>query len=262
MLGAVDDLERVLRSIAWREDATSTRIERSPLGVAVFNEEFARYWDGNFLRVDRFADATLDALLDEVDRRFATFDHREIVVLDDEHGARLAAGFRDAGWEVGPLLLMTARRPSERASTVPIETWTFEQIRPLLVEGNLEAVDGMTREDAEMDAAIRRVFEERTGARFFVGLIDGRPAGYCELYVHDGVAELDNVHTLVRARGRGVASALVHHAVEEARAAGADLVFLIADDADWPKELYAKLGFDPLGRYWQFRRPPPGYRVG
>jgi hypothetical protein len=39
-------------------------------------------------------------------------------------------------------------------------------------------------------------------------------------------------------------------------------VFLIADDDDWPKELYAKLGFDPLCRYWQFRRPPPGSRRG
>ena len=29
---------------------------------------------------------------------------------------------------------------------------------------------------------------------------------------------------------------------------GADLVFIVADDDDWPKQLYAKLGFTPLGR--------------
>ncbi len=258
----MDDLQRVLRSIAWREEATSTRIEPSPFGVALYNDDFPRYWDGNFLRVERFADATPEALLEEVDRRYASFDHREIVVVDDDHGARLAPGIRDAGWEVGPLLLMGARRSSERASTVPVEEWRFERIHPLLVEGNLEAADRMTQEDAEFDAGIRRLFEDRTGARFFVGLVHGRPAGYCELYVHDGVGEIDNVHTFVRSRGRGVASTLVRRAVEEGRAAGADLVFLIADDADWPKELYAKLGFGPLGRTWQFRRPPPGHRHG
>ena len=36
------------------------------------------------------------------------------------------------------------------------------------------------------------------------------------------------------------------------------MIFLIADDADWPKELYAKLGFDPIGRFWQFTKPPEG----
>jgi hypothetical protein len=50
----------------------------------------------------------------------------------------------------------------------------------------------------------------------------------------------------------------VGRAAQEGRDGGADLVFLIADDADWPKQLYAKLGFDPLGRYWQFTRPPAG----
>ena len=38
---------------------------------------------------------------------------------------------------------------------------------------------------------------------------------------------------------------------------GADLVFLVADDRDWPKQLYSKLGFDPVGRFWQFTRHPP-----
>jgi hypothetical protein len=32
----------------------------------------------------------------------------------------------------------------------------------------------------------------------------------------------------------------------------------MADDADWPKQLYAKLGFDPVGHVRQFRKPPPG----
>ena len=76
--------------------------------------------------------------------------------------------------------------------------------------------------------------------------------------MHDGVAELDNVHTLKTYRGRGIARAVVGHAIRQAGDAGADLVFLIADDADWPKDLYAKLGFDPEGRFWRSTKPPEG----
>jgi hypothetical protein len=41
-------------------------------------------------------------------------------------------------------------------------------------------------------------------------------------------------------------SAVVQRALAQAIAAEHDLVFLLADDEDWPKELYAKLGFEPL----------------
>jgi hypothetical protein len=45
-------------------------------------------------------------------------------------------------------------------------------------------------------------------------------------------------------------------AVEEALAAGHELVFLVADDDDWPKDLYARLGFETIGRTWSFLRTP------
>jgi carbamoyl-phosphate synthase large subunit len=44
-------------------------------------------------------------------------------------------------------------------------------------------------------------------------------------------------------------------AATEAIAAGADLVWLIADDGDWPKELYRRMGFRPVTRPWQFTLP-------
>ena len=28
--------------------------------------------------------------------------------------------------------------------------------------------------------------------------------------------------------------------------------------ADWPQQLYGKLGFDPVGTFRQFTKPPPG----
>ena len=61
--------------------------------------------------------------------------------------------------------------------------------------------------------------------------------------------------TLERFRNRGLARATVTRALDASREAGHDLTFLLAVRDDWPKELYAKLGFDEIGRIWEFLLP-------
>jgi len=253
-----EERARIEAHLRWREESTSTRVEPSRFGTALFNDDFPSYWDGNFLRVDRPVDATAEQLIAETERLFEGLAHREIVVLDETVGSRLAASFGRNGWEVDRLVFMVQRREPDRTSLVAVEECTFDEVYPLMLETNLSSHGGMTEEAAKTNAAVRRVFADVTGARFFVVRVDGVLAGFGELYVHDGVAELDDVHTLERFRRRGIARAVVGRVVREARDAGADLVFLIADDADWPMELYAKLGFDPVGRFWQFTKPPQG----
>ena len=253
-----EDRDRIEAYLRWREDATSTRIERSRFGTALFNDDFPSYIDGNLLRVEHPADATAGQLVAESDRLYETFAHRAIVVPDEAAGSRLAATFGGDGWEVDRLVYMVWRRDADRASDVRVEECTLDEVYPLLLETNIQSHGGITRTAAEANVAIRRAFVDLTGARFFVARIDGALAGFCELYVHDGVAEIDDVHTLERFRRRGIARGVVGHAARNGRDAGADLVFLIAEEADWPKELYVKLGFDPVGRFWQFTKPPPG----
>jgi hypothetical protein len=53
-----------------------------------------------------------------------------------------------------------------------------------------------------------------------------------------------------------VASSVVLAAVEAARTAGAAHVFIVAEEDDWPKDLYARLGFDRVGRIAGFLRAP------
>jgi len=253
-----DVRDRIESYLGWREVSTSTRVEASPFGTALFNDDFPSYWDGTFLRVDRPGDATAAQLIAEANRLFEGFAHRAVVVPDESAGARWAATFGREGWEVDRLVFMAHGREADRESDIAVEECTLEEVFPLLLETNLHSHGGMTPAAAEANAAVRRPFVDVTGARFFVARVEGVLAGFCELYVHDGVAELDDVHTLERFRGRGIARGVVGHAVREARDAGADLIFLIADDADWPKELYDKLGFDPVGGFWQFTKPPAG----
>jgi GNAT superfamily N-acetyltransferase len=253
-----DDLERIEAFLRWGWEVSSTRIEASEFGTAVFNDRFPSYWDGNLLLVDGPTEAGAGPLIAETDRLFPGFAHREIAVFDDVGGARLAPAFRRAGWEVDRLVFMASRREADRESSMGVDEAEYEEVLPLLLETNLHGHGGMTPAAAEANAAVRQMLVDLVGVRFFVGRVDGVLAGVCELFAHEGVAEIDNVNTLERYRGRGIARAVVGRAVQEGRDGGADLVFLIADDADWPKQLYAKLGFDPVGRYWQFTRPPAG----
>ncbi len=92
-------------------------------------------------------------------------------------------------------------------------------------------------------------------ARLFAGLVDGEPVAYASLLLDGAVAQIEDVATHAEHRGKGLARAVVLRCLAETRRAGAELVWLVADDKDWPKELYARLGFDPLGVETMFGRP-------
>jgi ribosomal protein S18 acetylase RimI-like enzyme len=256
----VTDLERIQAFLRWTEDATSTRTAPWRYGTALFNDDFPGRWDSNFLRVERPVGETTPAeLAADADRILGHLRHREFVVEDDAEGARLAAGFVDLGYEADRLVFMQLIRDANQApAPLAVEEVELDVVRPAIVETNLVGHGGMTRESAEMLADFRRVLVAQIGARFFVTRLDGQIAGFCELYQRDEVAQIEDVNTLAAFRGRGVARAFMTTAMAAARANGAELIFLMADVDDWPRDLYAKLGFDDVGRFRQFTKPPAG----
>ena len=60
----------------------------------------------------------------------------------------------------------------------------------------------------------------------------------------------------LRLQTRGVARSVVLAACDAAKAAGATRIFILADDEDWPKQLYERLGFDRLVTDVGFLRSP------
>ena len=62
----------------------------------------------------------------------------------------------------------------------------------------------------------------------------------------------EDVVTLREHRRRGLARATLTLALDAAIEMGHALVFIVADADDWPQELYARLGFDPVGHAWGF----------
>ncbi len=240
-----DDLERITAFRRWTEDVTSNRIEPWRFGTALYRDDYPDRWDSNFLRVERpVGDATASELAAEADRTL--------------EGARVATGLVELGYAADRLVYLALRRPPDREPPpLQVEEADFATVRPFIVRTNLVAHGGNPPETAEILADFREVLIERVGARFFATRIDGHIVGCCELYVGEGVAQIESVDTLEAYRNRGVARAFLAAAITAARDA-ADLVFLIADAADWPQGLYGKLGFDPVGTYRQFTKPPAG----
>jgi len=100
----------------------------------------------------------------------------------------------------------------------------------------------------------KQLFAQRVETRFFAVFEEERVVSWSDLYLAGDTAQIEDVGTLEGHRGRGYARAIVQRAADGARDAGAELVFLVADDEDWPKELYRKLGFDELGLVYEFLR--------
>jgi ribosomal protein S18 acetylase RimI-like enzyme len=249
-----DDAVRIAAARRWVEDVSSSRLVASPLGTALIHDDFRERYDSNFLRVEG-SDGTVEAseVAAECDRLFGGFAHREVIVDDPRRGAAMARGFGELGWRIDRLVTMARRDRSDgRGDPDLAEELDLDDAIAFAAEVQRESFPGTAESVVSTLARFRRVLRERADARFFGARVGDELAASCELYVHEGAAQIEDVNTLERFRGRGLARAVVLFAAREATRAGADLIWLIADDNDWPKELYAKLGFVRVGTFWQF----------
>ena len=254
------ELERALDFLALA-DHGGTRDEPFAYGTARFDERLPRRWDSNFLLVERLADeVTAEELAAEAERiqGAAGLRHRKLEVRDESAGRRLEPEFRALSWGVNRHVLMALHRgPDREEDTDRVTEVDLDALREPRSE-QLRSYEWA--EDAEVLAQLheaKKLFAERIETRFFAVFEDGKPVSWTDLYLAGDTAQIEDVGTLESHRGRGHARAVVLHAANEARRAGADLVFLVADDEDWPKELYRKLGFDELGLVYEFLHTEP-----
>jgi ribosomal protein S18 acetylase RimI-like enzyme len=223
-------------------------------GTALLYEELPRVWSLNYVLVERDLDtATADALAAEADELLggAGLRHRKVEVLDEAAGERLAGEFQELGWHVERDLVQPHRRRADREVDVSfVEEVDTETLAPVWAEA-------MRTEFGSDDDVIRQLTEHKQvladdGARFFAARLDGVLASYCDLYSDGRTAQIEAVQTLERFRNKGLARAVVSGALAASEAEGHDLTFLLADQADWPKQLYEKLGFDVVGSVYEF----------
>jgi ribosomal protein S18 acetylase RimI-like enzyme len=240
-------------------DRCAERILPFAFGRALFNDTYPRVWDLNLLRVEEPSGATVELLAAEAERLHgrAGHDHRRIAIEEEQLGAELEPAFRALGWQPERFVFMGYRGPGKRAAeTCEVREVDVEAVRPLreqIARREPWATDDeVVRMVLDADALLAR----QGSARHFAAMVEGEVASAADLLSDGHTAQIEDVVTHPDFRGRGLASSVVVRAVEEALATGHGFVFLVADDADWPKELYRRLGFAAIGRKWVFLRTP------
>jgi GNAT superfamily N-acetyltransferase len=251
-------LVRALRLTDDIDRRQAARTIEVPHGFAVFNEEFAASYDNNKLVLFTAPDPA--AALESCERVLAGagVTHRLAIVQDDADGTACAPVFTAAGYRHDIQLLMAFKGepPSPPAVLVePIDLRTHYELD--LASWRADLPDA--GETALAQLAARRAAHARAADEVhFLGVrSDGAFRARAELYLDlaNRVAQIEDVKTEESYRGRGYARAIIDSALRRAAAAGCDLTFLIADAGDWPKDFYARLGFNDIGRTHLFCRP-------
>ncbi|WP_157246459.1 GNAT family N-acetyltransferase [Nonomuraea typhae] len=220
-------------------------------GAGLLNDRFPGSHDDNKLLIWSGADAR--AVLRAADEVLAGRSHRYVHVHDDRLGRAFAPAFLAAGYEHSVNLTMIFRgQPPPRPRPVA-EIGLAEMVRVLRRDWRESLPDAS---EQVVDELARRVEHRLLGADFVgfrgVRVADGSIAARADLYRQDGIAQIESVYTAAGHRGRGHARVLLEGLLAEA--AGAEVIFLDADDHDWPKQFYGRLGFVPLGRTHGFLR--------
>jgi ribosomal protein S18 acetylase RimI-like enzyme len=224
-----------------------TDTEETPFGVAVRSTETPLRQDSNYLLVD-----STDARASQLGAAVQRLKLRVAVVKDEATGTRLAEGFATIGWQAHHHVVMVHRhapeKPVDTSPATEVDETTLREFRRSMI---LSAPWGRA-ELAEQIIRAKQLIAERLITRFYAVLEDGEPVAGTDLYLDGDDAQVEDVVTLESHRNRGYASALVMRAVEDARATGATFVFLVARADDWPRQLYARLGFETVGFYYKF----------
>jgi ribosomal protein S18 acetylase RimI-like enzyme len=245
-----DDLRRAFEFLA-RGDMGGTRTEPTRFGTAVYDDRVAQRYDSNYLLVEKLAPATT---ADEVAADAAEHGRR-MIFFRDEAAASLVPRFRALGWRIDRHVFMAQRGAVTRSAPAErVEEFELDALRTAR-RRLAAAYPWSTTELMDVLPEAKRLIGERVKTRFFGVVVDGEVVSYADLYLEPPTAQIEDVGTLEEHRGRGYASAVVLRAADEARAGGADLVFLVADAEDWPQQLYRRLGFEPIGHYWKFIAP-------
>ena len=134
--------------------------------------------------------------------------------------------------------------PSEEEVLELMRRWTGED----------EALRRAREAHRQVVEASRLTWLARSARRLGVRDDSGALAAMAFVFSDGEQAQVEDVYTVAEARGRGFGRAVLTRAVELVRERGYGFTFIVADDNDWPKLLYAKLGFDAVGRTWIFHR--------
>jgi GNAT superfamily N-acetyltransferase len=247
---SVDVLGRVVAFV--HENVAKTADELRPIeaGCVVTAPSLPAVWSVNQIRVA--LPLGLESVIELAEEQLAGVPYVHIVIENQEIGPELEEAFRAAGWKTEREVWMALATAPDRETDTSVvvdadEDEVSELMRRWFADDELDAVAL-----AQLVEFSRR--ESRACGDRLLGVrsSDGQLVAVSKLRSDGRTAQVEDVYTTPEARGRGFGRAVVQRAVDLASDDRNDLIFITADDNDWPKQLYARIGFRPFGRVWQF----------
>ena len=229
------------RSLAERRAAAVVPVNG---GVACLDPRVPASWEHNSVWL--FDDVDAAIIVAETDRVLATLPHRRIVTFRPPP--------TDLGWDVTELR---------------IEVWDAAAPEPIVPAGRVVAVTQEVmgglwapmwrREHPDIDeTAVGDLVRRESFANAHCRIVDlavlggdGVPVAGTQLRIDGATAAIEAVMTAPSARRQGHGAALIGDAIQRARSAGCDVIWLLCDADDWPRRWYERIGFVDSGCRWE-----------
>ena len=150
---------------------------------------------------------------------------------------------------------MRHQTPLPPGPEIAVEEVPFDAVRDLRVAWHREDFPDL---DPGAYHADSREVSMRRRPQILAVIEDGVPAAYAQLERDGTAAEITHVYVLPEHRGAGRGTAITRAAI--AAAGDVEDLWIVADDEDRPKQLYARLGFRPAWRMMEFTLMPDSDR--
>jgi uncharacterized protein (DUF952 family)/ribosomal protein S18 acetylase RimI-like enzyme len=253
-----DRLGRALAFYASLPVRRAVGVGDVPGGVAVLDPHFAYSRDNNRLVLTEPVDAaTIEGAAAEVAGN-AGWPHQAATLLWPD-AAGTAAELSRRGWEAEELLLMARPAGGGAVSTGGrAEVVDQREVHPLWeTSWRRDLAHAEPRLDQVVAQLVGRehLNDHVVAVRDVVVRENGRVVAAGQLRIDGATAALESLLTEPAARGHGHGDAVLARALDLAAEAGCDLVVLEAAADDWPKDWYARRGFETVGSTWFVSRP-------
>jgi GNAT superfamily N-acetyltransferase len=243
------------RARAWRDGAHAAVcdvIEPWAHGTVVRATRYPSYYDFNSVRVEEDPAMDVDALIAVADEALAGLEHRRLDFDLIDVAEPLRAGFEAKGWKAVRLLWMRHATPPPPGPDIAVQEVPYDAVHELRVAWHGD--ESPDQDGSGYVAQAREVALSRDVRVLAVHDEAGAPVAFAQLEQDGGAAEITQVYVDPRLRGGGRGTAMTRAAI----AAAGDVhdLWIVADDEDRPKELYARLGFRPAWTTLELTRWP------
>lgn len=224
-------------------------------GAAMVTADLPYVFDQNVVWVRAAADPEHVLRATEDVGAAAGWPHRTIEVSDQTVAAHLRPALTAAGYaEIRnvTMVLPVDHEPSAGAGDTAVVSIAEQQAlaRSLIAEEPWATSDAILDQFAQRERRLAAV----TAGRAVVAPA-AAPVSRALLLSDGGFFEIDSVMTLSDHRGKGWSSAVMQRAVQIGVATRRPVV-LVAEESDWPRQWYERLGFWSVGVLSVFRRWP------